>query len=592
MGRRSGSPYRQSGSTPSEVKLSLAQRWWGKALLLLLSVALLTFSFSPFKQFYFAWVALAPWLIVLRACRSARAAVVWSWLFGVVFFTVNMWWLAWVTGPGLIALMALLGMYWSVAGLVIYAGRLLGSGPTSHGAEARESAAPRPLAATASVFLIAAVWVTLEWVRGHWPLGGLAWLYLGHSQSPVLHLCQIADITGVYGISFWLALVNAWAALFALNRKHARSLVPAAAAIVIVLLVVVGYGFFRFSQKTTTLGPTVLLVQPNYPQSNSGAKGASYEQIISYHIKATEQALREHPGVDVVVWSETMMPPLNPEAAEYAQGLPSDFWRRQAALWQRADAELASLARRYNTTLLVGGECNTHWTINKDDIPYARDRRNSAYLYSPAGRSDLRYDKIHLVPFGEYLPFKTAFPPLYKLFLALSPYTEEFTLTAGPPDAMTVFPLRGGWRFVTPICYEDIDSELVRRMFRPDAPGAGKRTDFIINITNDGWFRFSEMPQHFQAAIFRSIENRVPTSRSVNTGISGFIDSMGSPSDLIAAGSEGVSVARIDPDRRLTFYTRFGDVFAYVCVAITVLLALMSVARWWLRPRSKEGNAQ
>ena len=207
--------------------------------------------------------------------------------------------------------------------------------------------------------------------------------------------------------------------------------------------------------------------------------------------------------------------------------------------------------------------------------------RNSAYWYTPdGGRSDQRYDKIHLVPFGEYLPFKSGFPPLYKLFLSLSPYPEEYSLTPGNSDALTVFELKPNWRFVTPICFEDIDAELVRRMFKPI--GGMKRADMIVNLTNDGWFKFNEMPQHLQAATFRSIENRVPTARSVNTGISGFIDSNGRQHDLLGSGITGSSIATLALDSRVTIYSRVGDIFAMACATVAAGLAIVSLAKWRL----------
>lgn len=568
MARRSSSPSLQPpGEEPQPAPALWTDRGWGKLSLLLLTIALFTFSFAPFNQFYLAWAALVPWLLVLSKSRSARTAFAWSWLAGVGFFIANMWWLVYVTGPGMVALMVVLGLYWGVAGAVIVGSGLLRGGRN-------ESNRVRILL---SVFLIAAIWVGLEWLRGTWPLGGLAWLYLGHTQSPVLHLCQIADVTGLFGISFWVALINACIALVILNRPRIGRVFPAIAAVAAVLAIVVGYGFFRFSQNTTKPGPTVMVVQPNYPQSNSGEKGAAPPEILDFHVRQTLASMAAHPVVNLVVWSETMMPPINPQS------------RRLFRDAESADQQITLIARQYQLALLVGGVYYDDWKEQgRNLIPM--DRRNSAYFYSPSGQSSARYDKIHLVPFGEFLPFKSAVPPLYRLFLAMSPYSEEYTLTAGAPDALTVFELKPGWRFVTPICFEDIDGPLVRRMFAPQADNR-KRADFIVNITNDGWFKYNEMPQHLQAAIFRSIENRVATARSVNTGISGFIDSLGRTSGLVSAGTEGVSVNTLALDERLTFYTRFGDVFAYICTAVTGLLALGSIGRWWKQRRAIRGTA-
>ena len=123
-------------------------------------------------------------------------------------------------------------------------------------------------------------------------------------------------------------------------------------------------------------------------------------------------------------------------------------------------------------------------------------------------------------------------------------------------------------------------------MFKPDGMGR-KRADFIVNITNDGWFKYNEMPQHLQAAVFRSIENRVPTARSVNTGISGFIDSVGRITGTIPAETTGTSAATVFLDDRITLYTRFGDIFAYICVAATGGLILLGITRRFTRREIK-----
>src|SRR4051812_39713095 len=127
MAKRPDPDFRRAGVIPPPEARSHGDRWYAKLGLLLLSIALLTFSFAPFNQFYLAWVGLVPWLLVLRRVRSQRAAFLWSWLAGLFFFTANMWWLAYVTGPGLIALMVVLALFWGVAGAAIRGAGLLRS---------------------------------------------------------------------------------------------------------------------------------------------------------------------------------------------------------------------------------------------------------------------------------------------------------------------------------------------------------------------------------------------------------------------------------------------------------------------------------
>ena len=327
-------------------------------------------------------------------------------------------------------------------------------------------------------------------------------------------------------------------------------------------------------QGVGTVGPRVLVVQPNYLQRNTGEKGAEEDEILDFHVRQTVAALEKDRSINLVVWSETMMGPINVESRRYFAA------RGHGSLLEASHQRLTQIARRYDVSILTGGVFDDQWGI-KGEYYFAKDRRNSAYFYTPTGVSDLRYDKIHLVPFGETLPFRRTVPPLYRLFVSLSPYgNDDFTLNPGDDNALTVFQMSGGWRFVTPICFEDMDAPLLRRMLAVETGQRGKkRADFIVNITNDGWFKYNEMPQHFQAAVFRSIENRVPTARSVNTGISGFIDSNGRAEDTIRQSTEGTATHTLMLDGRISFYTRFGDVFAWACVVVSAFGVVWGVGR-------------
>jgi len=540
-------------------------------LLLLLCVALLTPAFAPMNQFYLAWVGLVPWLLMVHRCRSARSAFLWSWIGGTLFFTVNMWWMAEITIPGMIALMIYCGIYWAVAALIIRSAGLL---------DARRVVA---------VLVIPAVWVCCEWLRGI-IITGLPWLYLGHSQSPVLAMCQIADITGAYGITFWVAAINALAAVAWLDRDRLGRVVPAALLVGAMVVGILGYGIFRIGQTPAALtpGPIVAVVQPNYPQSNSGVRPVGYDVLLDFHCQQTLAALRSSPDpIDLVVWSETMMPPLNQQTIAVEQRAQ---WSESPGPAQIRQT-ISQLCAQHHVALLTGGTY-TRWTerVQDDQLVFIpTERRNTAYFFDRDGRMDdalgKRYDKIHLVPFGEFVPFAQSFPWLHKLLLDLGPkYYSEYQLASGDPGALTVFSLSDesrSWRFSTPICFEDLDSRLCADMVRGPG-GAGKGVDFLVNLTNDGWFKANQNAQHLQASIFRSIENRVPMARSVNTGISGFIDSVGRATNLLPPRTVGTSVARLMLDSRQTFYTRWGDVFAYLCIAITAAIALAAL---WCRYR-------
>jgi apolipoprotein N-acyltransferase len=212
-------------------------------------------------------------------------------------------------------------------------------------------------------------------------------------------------------------------------------------------------------------------------------------------------------------------------------------------------------------------------------------RYNSALLYLPEGRQwELRYDKMHLVPFGEFVPFRRTIPPLYRLLMRLTPYDYEYSLTAGTRS--TRFPLRAmerEFRFGVLICYEDTAPEVARRLVYD--PDGAKRLDWLVNISNDGWFvrqtsggivPTAELAQHMAICVFRAVENRVSVLRSVNTGISVLIDPLGRIRDDMLAGSlpsaaferQGVAgwfAARITCDSRATVFGTCGRWLDFCC---------------------------
>jgi apolipoprotein N-acyltransferase len=588
MSKPDRSDFRRVGAVPVDPLPPFAQTFRGRVVLVLLCVGLLTLAYAPFKQFYCAWVALAPWLVLVGNAPTKKSAFFWSWLTGITFFSVNMWWVAFVTLPGAMGLVLYLGFWFGVSALVIRGAGLL---------EVGDGASPQPAwRPVAAVVLIATIWAAQEWIRGNL-FTGLPWLYVGHTQTPVLAMCQVADLTGAYGVTFWVVLINAWVALFVLHRLNPARLIAAGVLVVAVLGATLAYGLFRMGQRTSYPGPSVLVVQPNYPQSNTGAKGASLDEIVDFHVTATTDYLKRLPpggqAPDLVAWSETMMPELNPEYRRYAYNLV--FAEDKRVVGEYLDGlsdTLGRLAKTYGTNLIVGGH-----TMLPDREVLGKPRwlrRNSAFYYERTGeQSRLRYDKIHLVPFGEYMPFRESFPLLFQFFNLFNPYKGgEYTVEAG--TELTVFPLpakaavapatgattgptttgptsgpseSADFKFVTAICFEDVDSRLMARAFA--GPDGGKRADFIVNLTNDGWFAWNQMPQHMQLAVFRSIENRVPTARSVNTGVSGFIDPVGRVYDAIPVHTTGTRAAPLTLDRRVAPYTHLGDVFAGVCLTVS-----------------------
>lgn len=558
--------------------------------LIFATIACLSLAFAPLKQFYLAWVGLVPWLLLVAGAQSRKAVFWWSWLTGYLFFAVNMWWLACVTLPGAAALVLYLGLYFPVAGLIIRGSGLMRETSPRSADFSMNDKVGRQLAA---LLLIPALWIGLEWIRGNL-FTGLPWLYLGHTQTPALVMCQIADFASAYGVGFWVIMLNVLITLAILSRFNVRKLFGPIALTAVTLAGVLAYGLFRMGQQTTAPGPTILLIQPHVPQDNSGAKGADFNTLTEFHLNRTRaalQTLKDHnKSVDLVVWSETMMPFLGGDTFfRLTRGsiIYTDNAGEQYDYLAVRSLEL-KLAKDFNADILVGAvtveprmDANGDIVTVPPNRTVALNRYNSAHLIPRTGLpSDLRYDKSHLVPFGEFIPFKDSVPLLYKFFNLFNPYGGDYN-TLQPGTRITLFPLdsaAGKFKYVTPICFEDVDSALVAQMFRPES-GSAKRADLIVNLTNDGWFRVNQMPQHLQIATFRSIENRVPTARSVNTGISAFIDPVGRVYGELPRSQTGESTQQLIVDSRTTFYTLYGNVFAWICFLVTGILTALNIAR-------------
>ncbi len=560
--------------------------------LVFLSVGLMVLAYPPLGQFYTAWVSLVPWLLLVATARTPRGAFWWSWLTGTLVFAANMGWVAAVSGIGAVALMIYLGLYFAIAAKIIRGVSLIRG-------DRDEKKGREPFFSVAALLLIPTVWVSLEWVRGNL-FTGLPWLFIGHTQTPALAMCQIADFSSAYGVGFWVVMVNVLVAQLILARFEFRTILKPIVATACTLSIVLAYGLYRLNQDTSYPGPTVMVVQPNFPQQVTGSKGASLKDLAEFHLDKTAEALEKTGGkhVDLIAWSETMMPPMGNDA--YLQALAADSdrgVRSHGELYIEARRRVMSLAAENHAGILAGAvsfvpELNPDGSVKRgpDKLPLAA-RYNSANYIEPTGRMHPEnYSKIHLVPFGEFIPFKHTIPFLYNFFNLFNPYGGDY-YSLHPGEKLTVFPLEteGGknkFRFVTPICFEDTDSVLVARMFRGD--DGTKRADFIINITNDGWFSYSQMPQHFQLAQFRSIENRVPTARCVNTGVSGFIDPCGRPMGQIEAGTAGAGVTQLTLDRRITFYTKYGNIFIWICLGITSILTLKGMVNGWQTRKNRK----
>lgn len=574
--------------TPESHAMRLTIRSW-KVLAALAGVwVLLTWLSYPRPNVWLAaHFSLAPLaLVALRAdTRKHLVAVVYGAAF--IWWSIGLLWLYDVAALGYLALAAYLAVYPLAFALLL---------------RSIDRATRLP-----AVFTVPIVWVACEYLRGSimtW--NGFPWFLLGHSQPTAM--IQVADFAGAYGVSFVVAMTSG-AIVDVLTRPLTaarvgwrKTAMMSLTAWLVAVVATLGYGMFRLSQQDAqpdltdaAASVTVAIVQTDIPLSNklnrtpqqSAADFAELKQL-------TDEVAAAEP--QLVVWPETVVPgAINDEivvlgdritallrdevpAEEQANDPGLGYWPKFGR-YRRAVAETV---RRTNAWFVVGAHAHPDPTIHPDGS-FTTSRTNAAYLFAPDGRLVDRFDKVHRVPFGEFVPFIESDGPLRSLMLALTPYGENYqSLAAGTSYS----PLRAqlesrALRLGTPICFEDVVSYVCRRMCY--AKGA-KRVDLLVNLTNDGWYPGSaEGPQHEQIARFRCIENRVPMARSVNRGISSFIDSSGRVVDRVEVDGQtqmvaGVAVSKLALDGRSTFFGRYGDAPAMICLVLSAVLGGASIA--------------
>jgi len=485
-------------------------------VLALLSAALLILSFPDWNQPWVAWFALIPWFLLLARVR-AWAAFGWSWLVGFLFFAGSMWWLVYVTVAGWILLCAYLGLYFGIFGWL-----------------ARTVAVPAR--SRSRLIILPAAWVSLEFLRSQL-FSGLGWNLLGYSQSAWLALIQIADVTGVWGISFLIVLVNAVLAQ-AVQEWPRPSRLGYAMAAGLLLLGVLGYGAWRLPQFETEPSVRIALLQGGVPQQQKW-EPAHAEAILQKYERFTEQAAEAAP--DLIIWPESSVP---------------GYMGLDEALTQR----LLGLAHRVQTPLLLGSP------MGRMEGGLLRST-NSALLVTPEGGMDQRYDKLHLVPFGEFVPFEKTLPWLRDVLPPIGDFipgkeSTVFRLPVRSADSALLFSVM--------VCFEDTVAPIARSFVLRGAR-------LLANITNDAWFGPTAAAyQHAQASAFRAVELRVPVVRAANTGWSGCIDSAGRRIGSVrdAQGRErfveGQASCALSPGPAESLYLRWGDWFAVLSLAVSL----------------------
>lgn len=510
----------------------------GRLMMAACSGLLLTAAFPDIGYSGLAWIGVVPLLLAVRNLPWRKGFGL-GFLAGMAHYLTLVYWVAytmrtyghlpWPVGVSILALLsACLALFFASFTALVCRLRA------------------RPLT---TLLLAPIIWVALEYLRSFF-LSGFPWALIGYSQYRQLHLIQISDIVGVYGVSFLILFTNT-AVFFLLLHISKRDwngirisrwfAVAAVALCVGLSLLNWFYGRHRLVavDKLSANSPSIraAIVQGNIKQALKWDP-AFQEATIEKYLLLSHSLRDRHP--ELVVWPETALP---------------FHFRYDVPLTE----SVTEGVRRMGTYFLVG---SPSFTREPDRI----DFYNSAYLIGPQGMVLGKYDKAHLVPFGEYVPLKRWLPFLGKLVEQVGDFSrgeigETISWSHGKLGVL--------------ICYEGIFPNIGRAMVRNGA-------NLLVNITNDAWYGRSSAPyQHFSMTVFRAIENRRTLIRSANTGISGFVDPVGRILAETALFEDAAEVRQVPLIATVSFYSRYGDVFAAACLAVAgILLCGLVVAQW------------
>ena len=511
-------------------------------LLAAISGLLLTGAFPKIGFDWLIWLALLPLLYALKD-MPARAAFRMGFVTGLIHFMTMLYWLVPVMRT-----YGYLPAYLSITVLCLFAAVLALF-------MALFSAALVALGKTPvrSLIMIPIGWVALEYLRS-FIFSGFPWELLGYSQFNHLQLIQISDIFGVYGLSALIAFTNAtlfisllhftkrrWQDSNISNRLAVGSIIVLMAAFVLTLL----YGHWRLNDVNKRMAASprarVAVIQGNIDQAIKWNPAFQIDTVKKYN-RLSASIIGQHP--DLIVWPESATP---------------FFFLHDIKPSELVFEGIHQTSKDY----LIG---SPSFVRKNNVVTYF----NSAYLISPQSKTMGKYDKTHLVPYGEYVPFKKWLPFLGKIVAQVGDFE------AGAIGNTLQ------WRdqkIGVQICYEIIFPGLSRAMARNNA-------SLLINITNDAWFGTSSGPyQHYSMAVFRAVENKRSLARAANTGISGFIDPAGRILAATALLEEAAVVHSIPLLKDKTVYTMIGDLFARVCMVVVILAALLHIGRWGINKR-------
>ena len=504
-------------------------------LLAALSGIMLTLTFPGYNLEVLAWVAWIPLFFAIENKTPQMAALL-GFITGMVFYN---WGLNWINNTLInygslhwIFSFAVLGLLSACLSLIIalfcYLLRIVSGANQNH------------------FFIFAPVlWTALEYLRSTHSEYGFSWLGLGYSQFQNLPVIQIAEWTGVYGVSWLIIMVNSglylsWKCWRDQHQQpfeiKTRWRILSVTLFIFSLWLIYGTIFWKETLSSTSNRPHIKmgLIQGNVEQFMKW-NPIYQKQVIKTYKSLTLKAAKENPSL--IIWPETATPFYFEEDEEQTESL-------------------RNLAREIKIPILFGSPHREN--KNNKKIYF-----NSAYLVSETGETLNRYDKMHLVPFGEFVPFRKILFFIEKLVVMIGDF--------GRGQEAAVMETAGNKVGVS-ICYELVFPDLVRQAAKNGA-------NFLVNVTNDAWFGKSAASyQHMSMGALRAVENRMPLVRVANTGISGNIEATGKIRDETDLFVEDFRISLIAPaTEKKTFYSLNGDVFSWACLFATIF----GIAFWF-----------
>jgi apolipoprotein N-acyltransferase len=504
-------------------------------------------AFPKFDVGLLAWVALVPLFYVIEG-ESMRRVFQWAYLQGLASYVVSLYWIPiplhdFADVPmqyAIFPMIALAGIVALNTAVAIWAGEFV----------SRRARIP-------AVITMPVAWAAIEWFRTYVP-AAFPWNLLGYAAYKNLELIQFAEFTGVYGVSALIVFFNAVVYVVIFRRGVYRLQTVSLSVLTAMMIVLVAFGAWRINNiKNAPATGTfkAAMVQGNIPQSLKWDPKFLPQSYGVYQDQTADAAKR---GADLIVWPEAAAAFLFEPGDQYPAELASDAEYRTALL---------TLAKNMRTPILFGAPALARADGHLGFY-------NRAYLVSAKGQGevDAHYDKIELVPFGEYVPARAILG--YFVNKVVNGFGDLI-----PGSDQTLFDFKGAKLGVL-ICYESIFPDLTRREVNAGA-------EVLVNITNDAWYGESSAPYQVLAmAAMRSVETKVPMVRVANTGFSALIEPSGRITDRTPLFKRGTTIVDVSWRPVRTLYTMVGDLFAEICF---VLMAIGLILAWrWPRAATVE----